>query len=1070
MNTLSGSVVEEMIEEVENFSLEDFSIQVQADDEAARATVASTVVGRFFSKKMVSNGTLRKALSGMWKLSRGWRLQSPAPKTFIFRLNHPREVKYILENGPWNPCGGFMMAVALPEDGKWESADFSGLEIWVKALGIPMAYLTDDCVKKMANRMGTLVRANKVRHNGIIVKDYLRFQVRINLQAPLLAGVSLPDLGNKKVWSYFKYERLPLFCYKCGVIGHEEEVCSGRKRMVAVHDGRTIPMYGPWLKDGSRLDNGFALLEVEDLEDRRRLEKQEIHAPNNVVSPKGVLPRVDGSDDLNMGLESRPLVGDNGGSTRVEKEGMEGVVSQRSDNSFDVVYNDYVDCSHFPTQHVVHVANIFKEKLGPIKFGAPREDGDSVGTKSGISKKLKKPRVVGPRGIPRPPIFGRSMDELELAKGNKRKKASGSFDPKKDFVDESQGQVCFIGVDKTGVKDVFGEVSGVNQSIESDSRDEGIDQSKKARLITQALRSEESSFDSANDSEALTRGVLGVGDHVMGASRGESQVVITESAPARLGGLEKVESSAISDARTPLILNKMDNDSAAKKALRALVHREDSDVLFLMETKVNSLRMNGIWRGLGFGGAAVSDAFGSAGGTCLCWKVGVDIQILGVDPGVALALFANVLHGPNWYGLFVYGPPTRAARKEFWEERTIEILALRHPWLLAAVVAKQNIRICLSKWNKTHFGMCEEKLRILNKLLIEIQGRVPSDANLKLEADIVLEIEEVEARQAEIWKQKSRELWYRNGDRNTKFFHAATVIKRKRNFISAVCVDALVKIPAGKDPEDKKMVLLADDLLLGLCNFTYKIISKLLANRFALSPPKFNSPFNAAFVHGRWISENSIMAHEVLDSFKKLKGRGNLKPSTLASPKIPYRHTCSSSADEVLSDALGKGKERGRATTIGSGGPKVSTMYSMSSFLLPLRVSVESLIKRLKFTVGRGGDKDKLLATCGVGCFMSPDGWEQLLRASWYFGSEDLIRKESCFIIAQMVIGWTVEFLGSLGYEKGTGEQVRIDANGPGIVMKADGSFSGALLVQFGVSNPLSGGNFSLTMLSVVCF
>lgn len=49
------------------------------------------------------------------------------------------------------------------------------------------------------------------------------------------------------------------------------------------------------------------------------------------------------------------------------------------------------------------------------------------------------------------------------------------------------------------------------------------------------------------------------------------------------------------------------------------------------------------------------------------------------------------------------------------------------------------------------------------------------EGDLLREFEIVLEQEEL------IWLQKSREKWVVYGDRNTKFFHMSTIIRRRRN-------------------------------------------------------------------------------------------------------------------------------------------------------------------------------------------------------------------------------------------------------------------------------------------------
>jgi 5-methylcytosine-specific restriction endonuclease McrA len=63
---------------------------------------------------------------------------------------------------------------------------------------------------------------------------------------------------------------------------------------------------------------------------------------------------------------------------------------------------------------------------------------------------------------------------------------------------------------------------------------------------------------------------------------------------------------------------------------------------------------------------------------------------------------------------------------------------------------------------------------------------------------------------------------------------------------------------------------------ISLCNIIYKIISKLLANRLKPLLSNIISPFQTAFVPGRHIQDNSILAHEMFHTLKSKRGRGGL--------------------------------------------------------------------------------------------------------------------------------------------------------------------------------------------------
>ena len=204
------------------------------------------LAGKFYTKRRVNLEAVGRALRSVWRMKRDFEVSDMGENRVLMLFQDKEDLDRVLLQGPWSFDKYILLLHKLEVGESISTLTFHEAAFWVQIHGLPTLSQTRETGLRIGESLGKVEKVD-VGEKGFSLGCFLRIRVTVDVSQPLSRGriVRLGDSDSR--WVEFKYERLPIFCYLCGKVDHDEKEC-----VVWLHSAGVInaedKQYGPWLR------------------------------------------------------------------------------------------------------------------------------------------------------------------------------------------------------------------------------------------------------------------------------------------------------------------------------------------------------------------------------------------------------------------------------------------------------------------------------------------------------------------------------------------------------------------------------------------------------------------------------------------------------------------------------------------------------------------------------------------------------------------------------------------------------------------------------------------------------
>ena len=244
--TISFLTMEEVLEDWRKHSLtEREGAKVSLKKAKNLLAKEHVLAAKFLTKRALNVEAIGRTFKPLWRSRGEFTIREAEDHILLFVFEYENDAARVLASEPWVFDKHLVLFKWFDFSVHTRNMRFTTTKFWVQLHGLPMNMMDPDTAIEIGETLGQVSMIENAKE--MVGGTFLRVRVEVDISKPLCRGRKVGISEEAEIWVAFKYEKLPNFCYWCGMVSHADKDCDvwlGSKGKLR-HEQQG---YGSWLR------------------------------------------------------------------------------------------------------------------------------------------------------------------------------------------------------------------------------------------------------------------------------------------------------------------------------------------------------------------------------------------------------------------------------------------------------------------------------------------------------------------------------------------------------------------------------------------------------------------------------------------------------------------------------------------------------------------------------------------------------------------------------------------------------------------------------------------------------